>query len=737
MKISFNAKRKRTALSLPSFLLFLLIGLSFFFSFLPIADAQIGRPGDDVVPQIPDPFNPPNPIDRPNPPTPDENGVGNGRGGNVEENTEEQPTIVVGDGVVNTLYVFVIRFGGWIVNSSGALLDSAIENFILKFGEVYLTWGVGVAVEDAWTIIRDILNMSFIFALVYIGLKLIFNADDTSAKRSLGSLLIAALLINFSLFISKFIIDLANSLASLIYYQGLKNATEGISSVLLGMLGTSTIFNVPVLDLTAQTGTSVGLAVVFGTFIFLLVTAYVFLAFAIMIFIRSIILFFLMIFSPLMFIGLIFSDFQKYSHEYISRLLGNAFFAPAAIFMLYLSVSIMQAFKYQFEGTQTGSLGLLFTTQDYALGAQALMIFVLGIGLLLASLQVAKKLGAVGSSTAISFGNGLKKRALGGMSNMGKFGLGAGVGVGARMTRGGIDKAATSNNAVARAVGRGLTKYTGLRDSADKAYKSSPQGKMAENRKARSQGLATRTADTRAKQGIADNATAGGPALERAVRDSNQTQLIESLRKHKETSTEYQNIVSAMTQTQINDLAKAKDDEFSPQERSSLLKTVTGGITKRITASGSIDTTKVPSLTFDELETLGDDWLTNPANLKLLTFSQVEKLAKDSKVLGTSQKAAFKDTWKTTLQGDVSTRAIENAMKGRSPKEIVKLPDVYLTSMAAIPYLNESVLKEIAEAKKPQSVINTIDSNMRRPGAESSGQDYITRPTNKHRDKFW
>lgn len=76
-------------------------------------------------------------------------------------------------------------------------------------------------------------------------------------------------------------------------------------------------------------------------------------------------------------------------------------------------------------------------------------------------------------------------------------------------------------------------------------------------------------------------------------------------------------------------------------------------------------------------------------------------------------------------------------MKGRSPKEIVNLPDEYLIDIAAIPYLNESVLKEIAEAKKPQSVISAIDSNMKLPGAEPSGNDYITRTTNKHRDRFW
>jgi len=298
---------------------------------------------------------------------------------------------------------------------------------------------------------------------------------------------------------------------------------------------------------------------------------------------------------------------------------------------------------------------------------------------------------------------------------------------------------ATSNNVVARAVGIGLTKYTGVRDAADKAYKSSPQGKWKENRKTRDHALATRTSDARTQQDISANATAGGPALERAVRDASQTQLIEALQKHKVGSLEYSNIVGAMTQSQITKLSEAKDDEFSPKERSAVSTTVTGKITTRITdpATSRIDTTKVPSLTFDELETLGDSWLTNPTNLKLLTNSQVEKLAKDSKVLGTGQKATFKDDWKAALKVGITPASIKEVMEKRSPKEIVKLPTELLENIGAIPYLSESVLKEIAEAKLPQNVLNNIETNMAAPGAESTGQDYLTRPTNKHRDRFW
>ena len=736
MTILLRTKMQKLALKLPSILCILAISLFFFTVVFDSVNAQIGRPGDDVIRPIPDP----DPVDPGPDPDPDDRGPDNRGPGDRDTDQEtppkEEPPIVIGDGFLDSLYGFIVIFGGKLVGMAGDLLNRAVGDFVIGFGDVYLTWGVGVAVENAWKIIRDVLNITFIFAIVYIGIRLIFDANDSSAKRSLGFLLAAALLINFSLFISKFVVDFSNSLAAVIYNTGLAVASENLAASFINLIGLSTIVNNGGTDtLTVGSSVSGGLAIVFGTFIFMLLATYALAAGAFLIFVRGIALIFFMIFSPVMFLGWIFPQFRSFTSKYWSMFLSNAFMAPAYIFCVYLTFAIMDGFKYQIKTEGGGNMGNLFAAETYAGNVNALVVFTLAIGMMLASISVAKKMGAFGGGLVVSVGNGLKQRAVSGVKGVGKMGIGAG----GAYTRNRIDNMATSNNAAARALGRGLTKYTGVRDAADKAYKSSPQGRWKENRENRGKALATRTADARAKQSIGDNATGGGPALERSVRGANQTQIIDALRKHDVNSKEYRNIVGSLTQSQITDLSKAKDDEFSPQERNDVLKTVTGNITKRITPQGStnIDPTKVPNLTFDELETLGDTWVTDPENLILLTNSQIEKLAKDSKVLGTTQKATLKDEWKNVLKQNVSTRTIENVMKGRSPKEIAKLPGELLADMAAIPYLSESVLKEIAEAKMPQSVLTDIETNMKAPGAEASGKDYLSRPTNKHRDRFW
>ena len=622
------------------------------------------------------------------------------------------------------IYDFVVTAVGGIMGLFGSFFDYAVDNFIIGFGDKFKNSGIGFQINKSWGLVRDIFNLTFIFGLVYIGFQMILGSGN-SAKSALAHLISAALLVNFSLYITKFVIDFSNLAAAEIFkaFSG-----RGIGTSFINMLGFSQVLN-----FNNEAGGSIAWMYIIGLLVMFVVMIYVFAAAAIMITIRFAVLNIYMVASPIMFLGWVFPSMADYSQKYWKGFLGQAFFAPALIFMLYLSYNVTRGYSglTQASGTE---LGRIFTPASHPDAPAVFTFFVLTIVFILASLVVAKEMGARGAATAINVGQRMRKGAQGIVTG----GL---TGLGARATRGSIDKMATSNNKIVRAVGIGLTKYTGVRDAADKAYKSSPQGKWKENRKTRDHALATRTSDARTQQDISTNAVAGGPALESAVRTANQTQLIEALRKHKVGSLGYNHIVGAMTQSQITKLSEAKDDEFSPKERSAVSTTVTGKIVTRITdpATSMIDTTKVPSLTFDELETLGDSWLTNPTNLKLLTNSQVEKLAKDSKVLGTSQKATFKNDWKTALRGVgvISPTTVENAMRGRGPKEIVKLPNELLMDMSAIPYLSESVLKEIAEEKMPQAVLNTIERNMGYPGAEPTGKDYLIRPINKHRDRFW
>src|SRR3989339_625505 len=72
-------------------------------------------------------------------------------------------------------------------------------------------------VEKAWSVVRDISNMLFIIALLYIAIKTILQMNTSDNKRAIGFIIMIALLINFSLFATRVVIDASNILAHVFY----------------------------------------------------------------------------------------------------------------------------------------------------------------------------------------------------------------------------------------------------------------------------------------------------------------------------------------------------------------------------------------------------------------------------------------------------------------------------------------------------------------------------------------
>ena len=79
-------------------------------------------------------------------------------------------------------------------------------------------------VGNAWAIVRDFSNIFFILILLYIGIKVILGLGGTDVKKMIAHVIIMALLINFSMFMTKIVIDTSNILA-LIFYNKINVAT--------------------------------------------------------------------------------------------------------------------------------------------------------------------------------------------------------------------------------------------------------------------------------------------------------------------------------------------------------------------------------------------------------------------------------------------------------------------------------------------------------------------------------
>ena len=116
-----------------------------------------------------------------------------------------------GSGVITTIGTFlgnliltVAAFFTWV---AGMVLDSTLDNLVFGMGGIINDNGFGGAIDNTWKIIRDLSNLAFIFGFIYLGIRTIIDPASASVKRTLTQIIIAALLINFSLYIVKAIID--------------------------------------------------------------------------------------------------------------------------------------------------------------------------------------------------------------------------------------------------------------------------------------------------------------------------------------------------------------------------------------------------------------------------------------------------------------------------------------------------------------------------------------------------
>ncbi len=117
--------------------------------------------------------------------------------------------------LATVVYYLVYSLGGIVLEQSAKLLDvSATYTLSSKL------FSASSFINDGWRITRDFANIAFIFILLVIALSLILGMElGGNPKRMLASVILIALLINFSMFITKVVIDASNTVALLFYNQ--------------------------------------------------------------------------------------------------------------------------------------------------------------------------------------------------------------------------------------------------------------------------------------------------------------------------------------------------------------------------------------------------------------------------------------------------------------------------------------------------------------------------------------
>lgn len=328
-------------------------------------------------------------------------------------------TLALGVGILSYIAFSVAKFLLWI---AAMVFNWSMNTMVFGFSTIF---GTSDGMLFAWSTLRDIGNIVLLFGFIYIGLQMILNVAHHSTKETLPRLIIAAVLINFSLFAAGAVIDTTNGLATALYGQSSADdvcqgtgggdqtleecrLNHGIAGQILGQLNiisvaagasgmdsdigkdAATYFSNPV----AGTITFVALAIL------VTVAAIVLFAGALLLLTRGVTLAFLLVASPIGLVCMAIEPLHGIAKKWWETLINNALFAPAFVVLLYIGLRLTDKLRdtVQVEGGLITAL-----TSGDGISAGPVFLFILVIGFMVAALTLSKSFGVFGSEAAIKF----------------------------------------------------------------------------------------------------------------------------------------------------------------------------------------------------------------------------------------------------------------------------------------------------------------------------------------------
>lgn len=319
-------------------------------------------------------------------------------------------------GVANAM----LFLSGAILFFGGVVLNYAINYTIVDMGMFIDRM---VAIDEGWATFRDLANIFFIFVLLYIGISTILGLSSRAKKETLIRIVIVALLINFSLFFTKVMID-ASNIVTIQFYKQIAISEQddplnsGLSWAFMRPMFLTSFFSPKSdggggfsgLEFRAadeiakdSSGQNIFTIGVMGS-IFMLITAFVFLATAILLIIRFAILVFLMVTSPLAYVASILPKAANYSNQWWDSLFKQLFFAPLLMMFLWFTAKLINSdgFRALVGQDKIGGSDFAAAIAGGSVGPVAvIMNFIIVIVFLVASLVVAQKAGATGGAWAV------------------------------------------------------------------------------------------------------------------------------------------------------------------------------------------------------------------------------------------------------------------------------------------------------------------------------------------------
>jgi len=266
------------------------------------------------------------------------------------------------EGIGSCFDAALLAIAGFIFDIVGALTGwmSELLDFSIQFSLTTANYKIA-GVQTGWEIFRDFANMFFIFILLYIAVMTILQLGGFNTKKVLANLIIVALLVNFSFFLTGVVIDASNVLGGFLYDSMTPMVVDKVASE-----GGPQVMEKQTLGAVFMTGLKIPLAksdqvlveagiipteigethqagMLLLASIVLLVAAFVFLAGALLFIIRTGVLMLVLMISPFAFVAAILPKTQQYWQKWVGHLAGTAFVAPIYLLLIVVVVGIINS----------------------------------------------------------------------------------------------------------------------------------------------------------------------------------------------------------------------------------------------------------------------------------------------------------------------------------------------------------------------------------------------------------
>ena len=301
------------------------------------------------------------------------------------------------------------------INVVGNLLLKAID-ILIKIAN-YGDFLNAPIVEKGWVVIRDLGNIALVFAVLAMAFATIFKRGAYQFSSIMVKILVAALLINFS----KFLTGLAISVSQVFMMEFVRafqtaaagNLTYGFGiHDLLAFRETATggAFGASSTGLDVNEWSILG-AVVLGA-LMVGVAFVIVLSMAIMLMVRILVLWFLVMFSPIAFLATVLPpQLSGYSSMWRKELVKWLIAGPMVAFMLWLSLAVISEMTEEkriinLSLQSAASKGTAQNSSDWTAfankvsGTQNMVDYLVTAGLMMAALMIAGKTGVAGAKFA-------------------------------------------------------------------------------------------------------------------------------------------------------------------------------------------------------------------------------------------------------------------------------------------------------------------------------------------------